>query len=377
MRQRLAETLRYIVAQRLAPKIGGGRQLVMEIMGSNLRTREAILLGESEERTFYDITAASATYGWQTFDQSILASFKDGTIDEETAMAYASRKPVVMRGVDQHKHGLNQGQEADSGLRMAAINGGTPELAVLSAAAAAVPADGETLSVFCSYLFSCHVERHCASRFPPPRRPRLARTTRKTGSAARIVPRWSAATSRVISNISPASCAASATRCITRAGHQAAIQRLAARSYHMTVLLENLEGCALADNALLAASDADADGRAARDIRRHALPVVRDGRRDERVCAGAWIISSVIRTSGSLRRWWSRRSRNTTRATAFSRRVAEGGVKSCASGLRCTPFSCGLSVPFVGRPCRLPLDGSRSGRSHTQRTQRSPRGEGG
>ena len=90
----------------------------MEIMGSNLRTREAILLGEAEERNFYDITAASATYGWQTFDQSILASFKADLIDEETAMAYASRKPVISRGVDQHKHALNQRQEA-SGLRMA------------------------------------------------------------------------------------------------------------------------------------------------------------------------------------------------------------------------------------------------------------------
>ena len=34
-------------------------------------------------------------------------------------------------------------------------------------------------------------------------------------------------------------------------GHQEAIKRLASRAYHMTVLLENLEGCALADNALL------------------------------------------------------------------------------------------------------------------------------
>ena len=90
----------------------------MELMGSNLRTREAILLGEAEERNFYDITAASATYGWQTFDQSILASFKAGLIEEETALAYASRKPVITRGVDQHKHALNQRQEA-SGLRMA------------------------------------------------------------------------------------------------------------------------------------------------------------------------------------------------------------------------------------------------------------------
>ena len=130
MRQRLAETLRYIVAQRLAPRIGGGRQLIMEIMGSNLRTREAILLGEDESRSFYDITAASATYGWQTFDQSILASYKEGKIDEETALAYASRKPIVMRGIDQHKHGLNHGKQADSGMRMAALNSDEHENAV-------------------------------------------------------------------------------------------------------------------------------------------------------------------------------------------------------------------------------------------------------
>ncbi len=118
MRQRLAETLRYVVAQRLAPKIEGGRQLVMEIMGSNLRTRETILLGENDERSFYDITAASTTYGWQTFDQSLMTSYKAGAIDEETTLAYATRKPVVMRNIDAHKHSINQNRET-SGLRMA------------------------------------------------------------------------------------------------------------------------------------------------------------------------------------------------------------------------------------------------------------------
>ena len=33
-------------------------------------------------------------------------------------------------------------------------------------------------------------------------------------------------------------------------GHQAAVQRLASRSYGLTVFLENLEGCALAENLL-------------------------------------------------------------------------------------------------------------------------------
>ena len=35
------------------------------------------------------------------------------------------------------------------------------------------------------------------------------------------------------------------------ASHQQAVQRLASRAYGVTILLENLEGCALADNSLL------------------------------------------------------------------------------------------------------------------------------
>src|SRR6188768_4017950 len=42
LRLRLADTIRYVVSQRLAPKVGGGRQLLTEIMGNTLRTRETI-----------------------------------------------------------------------------------------------------------------------------------------------------------------------------------------------------------------------------------------------------------------------------------------------------------------------------------------------
>ncbi len=104
MRQRLAETIRWIVSQRLAPKVGGGRQLLMEIMGSSLRTREAMLLGEGEERTFYDIISAGATSGWQTFDQSILVAFQAGHITEETAMSFSTRRGALRRSLDQHLH---------------------------------------------------------------------------------------------------------------------------------------------------------------------------------------------------------------------------------------------------------------------------------
>jgi twitching motility protein PilT len=103
VRHRLADTLRWIVGQRLAPKIGGGRHAVLEIMGSNLRTKESIIFGESEGKSFYDIIEASYTYGWRNFDQSCLAAYEDGIITEETALIYCSKRGPVQRGIDNIK----------------------------------------------------------------------------------------------------------------------------------------------------------------------------------------------------------------------------------------------------------------------------------
>ena len=100
LRLRLADSIRYIVSQRLAPKVGGGRQLLTEIMGHNLRTREAIALGENEARNFYEIIEASAPFGWCTFDQSILREYEAGNISEETAHLFASKKGRISRGID-------------------------------------------------------------------------------------------------------------------------------------------------------------------------------------------------------------------------------------------------------------------------------------
>src|SRR3954451_6883744 len=85
VRERLASTLRYIVSQRLSPKIGGGRQLLTEIMGNNLRTRETVAIGEGEHRNFYEIIEASAPFGWMTFDQSILNAYENDLISEDHA----------------------------------------------------------------------------------------------------------------------------------------------------------------------------------------------------------------------------------------------------------------------------------------------------
>ncbi len=103
IRIRLADTVRWIVCQRLLPKEGGGRQAAHEIMGSNLRVKDTILNGESEGKTFYEIIEASQPFGMMTFDQCIVDHYKAGLITEETAMSYASRKGIVGRMIDSVK----------------------------------------------------------------------------------------------------------------------------------------------------------------------------------------------------------------------------------------------------------------------------------
>jgi twitching motility protein PilT len=96
----LADTIRWIICQRLLPKVGGGRVALLEIMSSNMRVKDTIINGESEGKTYYDIITNGDAYGMWTFDQHILEIYKQGLITEETALAYASRKAVVGRGID-------------------------------------------------------------------------------------------------------------------------------------------------------------------------------------------------------------------------------------------------------------------------------------
>jgi twitching motility protein PilT len=103
IRLRLSDTLRWIVSQRLAPKIGGGRYPLVEVMGSNLRTQEAIRLGEGEGKTFYDIIESSVPFGWRTFDHAVLDGYEQGIITEETAMLYCTKRGPVQRGIDNLK----------------------------------------------------------------------------------------------------------------------------------------------------------------------------------------------------------------------------------------------------------------------------------
>src|ERR1700704_3989428 len=118
-RQRLSETLRYVVSQRLVNKIDGGRLLVTEIMGNNLRTRETIVYGESENKTFSEIIEASSTLGWRNFDKSLIAAYQAGSVTDETAMLSCTNKGKVRRELDliQKRNGTAS-PSAPSGLKL-------------------------------------------------------------------------------------------------------------------------------------------------------------------------------------------------------------------------------------------------------------------
>lgn len=103
VRIRLADTLRWIVCQRLLPKAGGGRVAAFEILRTSLRVKDSILHGESEGKTFYDMMETGTAFGMSTFDNYIVKLFAKGLITEETAMSYASRKSIVGRGIDNVK----------------------------------------------------------------------------------------------------------------------------------------------------------------------------------------------------------------------------------------------------------------------------------
>lgn len=119
VRQRLAASLRYVVSQRLVNKIDGGRLLMTEIMGSSLRTRETIVYGESENKSFHEIIEAGSSLGWHTFDQSILEAYKAGIITEETALVSCSNKGKLRRDLDliQKQRGVAT-EQAPSGLKL-------------------------------------------------------------------------------------------------------------------------------------------------------------------------------------------------------------------------------------------------------------------
>jgi len=91
LRNRLAKSFRYIVSQRLVPrKDGGGRMAIIEILKSTLRTREYVEKGEADGKTLLDAMRVGEQEGMQCFDGDIEKRIREGTLDMETGLAYAT-----------------------------------------------------------------------------------------------------------------------------------------------------------------------------------------------------------------------------------------------------------------------------------------------
>jgi twitching motility protein PilT len=90
IRGRVAATFRFFISQRLIPKVGGGRVAAIEILRSTMRTREYIEKGEEEGKSLLDAMKDGGLEGMQHFDGVIENFIREGVIDFENGMLYAS-----------------------------------------------------------------------------------------------------------------------------------------------------------------------------------------------------------------------------------------------------------------------------------------------
>ncbi len=148
LRYRLADTLRYVVSQRLVANTAGRRLLITEVVGNSLRTRETIRYGESEGKTFQEIIEAASTMGWHSFDQCLLRAFETGEVTEENTLLYCTNKGKMRRDLDIIQK-RKKGSEPDSlsGLKLdmvappklAAAQANAVQAATMAAGVAAAP----------------------------------------------------------------------------------------------------------------------------------------------------------------------------------------------------------------------------------------------
>jgi twitching motility protein PilT len=91
IRTRLGKAFRFIVSQRLIPKKDGkGRIAAVEVLKSTMRTREYVEKGENEGKTLLDAMRDGSTEGMQHFDGELDKFIREGLVDFDTAMGFAT-----------------------------------------------------------------------------------------------------------------------------------------------------------------------------------------------------------------------------------------------------------------------------------------------
>ena len=91
IRNRLAQSFRYIVSQRLLPrKDGHGRVAAIEILKSTMRTRDYVQNGEKSGQSLHDAMKDGELEGMQHFDGVLESMVREGIISKAIALGYAT-----------------------------------------------------------------------------------------------------------------------------------------------------------------------------------------------------------------------------------------------------------------------------------------------
>jgi twitching motility protein PilT len=108
IRTRFSQSFKWIVSQRLVPKLGGGRIAICEILRSNSRTKEYVQEGEREGKSLQDAMEAGGLDGMQTFDQELEKLIHAGTIDRELGLSFATNRTNLQLRLDTQGEGASQ-----------------------------------------------------------------------------------------------------------------------------------------------------------------------------------------------------------------------------------------------------------------------------
>ena len=89
IRTQLSFILQAVISQQLVPKIGGGRQLVQEIMIPNHAIRN-LIREEKIHQLYTSMQIGQSTTGMVTMNQSLAKAFKAGQITKESAFEFGT-----------------------------------------------------------------------------------------------------------------------------------------------------------------------------------------------------------------------------------------------------------------------------------------------
>jgi twitching motility protein PilT len=118
VRTRFSQSFRYVMSQRLLPKVGGGRVAVLEILKSTMRTRDYVLKGETDGRSLTDAMHDGSVDGMQTFDDEMEKLYNAGVITKEIALAYASNPTNLALRLTDEPDNVARDEDKDSMLSM-------------------------------------------------------------------------------------------------------------------------------------------------------------------------------------------------------------------------------------------------------------------